>query len=231
MLGRLDTLNVGRAQALARAVEEEITESDLSGGTRLGTKTELAAQFSVAASTVNEAIRVLQNRGLVQVKTGPKGGVFVAERSGWLQLSQLVLGFKNSAAAVAEVLAVRDSLEALVDTEAARRHTAADLAELETLLERMEQHVFEPAAYLHHNWDLHRRIAELCQNEFARSLYEGLLDFAESQLADVGPHDSFDGHESLITHRKLVEAIASGDERQVLRAVKKHSSESRVYNG
>ena len=66
----------------------------LPAGTRLGTKSELRAEFGVASTTVNEALRLLETRGLVRTKRGPGGGIFVSDPSGWLALSELVLGLE-----------------------------------------------------------------------------------------------------------------------------------------
>ncbi len=224
---RLASLHLRRPQALARAIEEEIAQRGDAPGTRLGTKAELRERFGVASTTVNEAIRVLEHRGVVRAKPGPGGGVFVAERSGWVALSQLVLDFKHSAASIAEVLAVREALETLIAGDAARHHRPRDLRELGELIDEMAAHVGETGAYLRANWAFHRRAADLCANAFARSLYLGLLDLAEADLAGVEGRGPFDGSANLLTHRELRAAIGSRDLDRVGAAVRRHNEASR----
>lgn len=221
---RLASLHLRRPQALAQAIEEEITARGFEPGTRLGTKAELRERFGVASTTVNEAVRVLENRGSVLAKPGPGGGVFVAERSNWLALSQLVLDFKSSAVAVAEILAVRDSLETLIASEAATHQRKRDLVALGRLIDAMAHHAHDPAAYLARNWAFHRRVAQLCANAFARRLYEGLLDFAEADLAHVEGRGPFDGTANVQTHRDLLDAIAARDPDRVTEAVRRHNA-------
>lgn len=216
-----------RPQALAQAIEEAVVEQNLETGTRLGTKEDLRARYGVAITTVNEAMRVLQTRGVVHVKPGPGGGVFVADRSRWLALSQLVLSFKHSAKAVVEVFAVRDSIELLIASEAAAHHRAADLRQMRRRIDEMEKHRDDPLAYLRANWAFHREVAATCPNEFARSLYGGLLDFAESELTDVEGRADFDVTSNLEVHRRLLEAIASRDLERVGPAVEAHNRGSR----
>lgn len=224
---RLASLHLRRPQALARAIEEEIAQLDAAAGTRLGTKADLRERFGVATTTVNEAIRLLENRGVVRAKPGPGGGVFVAERSSWVALSQLVLDFKHSASSITEVLAVRDALEELINSEAALHHRKGDLKVLRAHIAEMGARVEDPQAYLSANWAFHRDAAGLCTNDFARSLYEGLLDLAEADLADVSARKDFDLSENLAAHHELVEAIASRDVDRVAEAVRRHNGAAR----
>lgn len=223
----LASLHLRRPQALARAIEEEIAQRDVAAGTRLGTKAELRERYGVASTTVNEAIRVLEHRGVVRAKPGPGGGVFVTERSSWVALSQLVLDFKHSATSITEVLAVRDALEELIDSDAALHHRKRDLEALSEHLTDMGEHVHDPQRYLQANWAFHRRAAGLCTNDFARSLYEGLLDLAEADLAGVGGRGEVDLTANLATHQELLDSIASRDVARVAEAVRRHNGASR----
>lgn len=225
---RLAGLHRRRPQALVELIEARIKHEKLEAGTRLGTKRELQEQFGVASTTVNEAIRVLENRGLVHAKPGPGGGLFVSKRSGWLTLSGLVLDFKNSLTPVSQVLEVRDAIEELIALDAAGHHRKRDIADLNRLVKEMSRQLDDPGSYLRANWNFHRRTAELCENDFARRLYEGLLDFAEAELGDVKRVGDFNGAANLATHEALLEAIASRDRDRVASAVERHNAESRV---
>ena len=220
----LDARSVPLPRALAQAIEARIAEEGIAPGTRLGTKSELRQEFGVASTTVNEALRLLETRGLVHTKPGPGGGIFVAAPSGWLALSELIIGLKHSATAVGEGLAVRQALEPLIAAEAARHRTRTDLRELRALLGALEAHVDDPSGYLRANWQLHRRISAICTNEFARSLYDGLLGFAESEVQEVAGRGDFDGAANLAVHREYVEAIASGDPLRAEDAARRHNA-------
>jgi DNA-binding FadR family transcriptional regulator len=72
---------VSRAELVARELEREIVD-DRQAGERLGTKDDLRKRFGVAVATVNEAVRLLETRGLIEarpgliargVRTGPTG--------------------------------------------------------------------------------------------------------------------------------------------------------------
>ncbi len=218
----LDQFRVSRAEALARALESEILEDALPPGHRLGTKEELKRRFGVAVATVNEAIRMLEMRGLIEARPGPGGGVFVSGPSTRIQLSHLVLGFKWSPSTVSDCLAIRMALEPLVCREAGTYRSPADVRALRGLLGRMEKHTSEPQEYLRCNWALHRRIAKICRNVPLSSIYLTLLDFLEEGLDDVA-EEHFDGRDNLQIHRELVDAIDAADAGRLEAAIAQHA--------
>src|ERR1700744_4258006 len=98
---------VSRAELVARELEREIAD-EREPGERLGTKEDLRKRFGVAVATVNEAVRLLEMRGMIQARPGPGGGVFVARSSVRLAMSHVVLGFHTGSTSYAECLEVRD---------------------------------------------------------------------------------------------------------------------------
>jgi len=214
-----------RAEEVVRRLESVIEERGAEGPQRLGSKEELRQTFQVAQGTINEAVRVLETRGLVHLKRGPQGGVFVAPRPFALRLSQVVLGVKRDAVTVEHCLAIRNQIEPLTMVEAAKvaSRKPEEVQELYRLLDRMSATVNDPAESLRWNWLLHRRIARMGDNAVLTSLYVSLLDFIEQEVAQVSPARSYVHSERILSmHRDLVDAIASGDPRRAAEAAKHH---------
>src|SRR6266545_3058570 len=189
----LDDSRVSRAEALARRLEARILDGGTRAGDRVGTKEDLRERFGVAVATVNEAIRLLQARGLVQVRPGPRGGVFASEPSPFVRLGHQVLALKHEGVRAADCLQVRDALEPVITVEAASFCSPADAADLRGRMERMQAAAGDPTAFLRANWDLHRRIADITPNRILRNLYVSLLDATESELGAVIPDSEFAG--------------------------------------
>jgi GntR family transcriptional regulator, transcriptional repressor for pyruvate dehydrogenase complex len=206
---RLATSRVSRAEAVARDVEAEVLGEGIPPGERLGTKEELRQRFGVAVATINEAVRLLETRGLIEARPGPGGGVFVARSSVRVALKRDGSDGSWGGAPFRDCLAVRNGLEPLVCREAARHHTDEDINALEKILAAMERHADEPRAYLELNWALHRRIAKLCRNAPLHSIYLTLIDFLEDGIT-LGDLDEFDGDADIEVHRQLVAAIDEG---------------------
>ena len=211
---------VSRAELVARELEREIADGR-EPGERLGTKEHLRKRFGVAVATVNEAVRLLETRGLVEARPGPGGGVFVARSAVRIAMAHVVLGFKTGSTSYAECLELRDALEPLIDSHAARHHRVRDIRELNRIVKRMEASLDDPAAFFKWNWELHRRIAELCRNGPLRSMYLVLIDFLEFSL-DRAEFSNFDGAAMVAVHRDLVEAIDAGDGPELQAAIEAH---------
>jgi len=220
----LDDSRVSRAEALARRLEARILGGGIRAGDRVGTKEELRERFGVAVATVNEAIRLLQARGLVHVRPGPRGGVFASEPSPFVRLGHQVLALKHEGVRAADCLQVRDALEPVITIEAARHCSPADAAALRERMELMQAAAGDPTAFLRANWDLHRRVAEITPNRILRNLYVSLLDATESELGAVIPDSEFAGAvDGLLTlHRETVAAIVAGDHELARRAADRH---------
>jgi DNA-binding FadR family transcriptional regulator len=212
---------VSRAELVARELEREIND-EREPGERLGTKEDLRKRFGVAVATVNEAVRLLETRGMIEARPGPGGGVFVARPAARLAFSHLVLGFKTGSTSYEECLEVRDALEPLIDSHAARYHRVSDIRELNRIVKGMEAAKDDPAAFFKCNWDLHRRIAQLCRNSPLRSMYLALIDFLEYSI-DHAEFAVFDGDAMVAVHRNLIKAIDQGEGAALDAAIEAHA--------
>lgn len=214
-----------RAEELAERIEASLLERIGTNEERLGSKDELRQRYQVSHGTLNEAVRVLETRGLIELRRGPQGGVFAAPPSLNIRLSQLVLGLKRSSVDVGQCLAVRNQLEPMILREAARvvRTQPEAIAPLNELADRMEATIGNPAESLKWNWLLHRRIAEMGGNAILTGIYVALLDFIEQAVDEVIPTKTYARASRIVAmHRDLIAAIALGDPERAAEAAKSH---------
>jgi DNA-binding FadR family transcriptional regulator len=214
-------IRVSRAEAVARELESEIL-AGLEPGERIGTKEDLRQRYGVAVATINEAVRLLEVRGLIEARPGPGGGISVARPAARVALTHLVLGFKAGGDAHKDSLEVRDALEPLICRDAARYHRRADIRAFEKIVDQMALHLDDPAGYFKFNWALHRRIARLSRNGPLSTIYLTLLDYLEAGL-DHAHYVDFDGKGNLEVHRELVAAIDEGEGPRLTAAVARHT--------
>jgi DNA-binding FadR family transcriptional regulator len=199
-----------RADALVSYVEQMIEERGLAPGDRIATKEDLRDQTALARATINEAVRLLQDRGRVTLRPGPGGGLFVAPSSPLVRLGQTLLSVSSdSRVTVGDALVVRDALEPLVAMDAARHRNRRDITELRALVRELGRHVDEGDRFIDANWRLHERMARISPNSMLQAMYLGIARFVRDQAAISGRNPHLPHFARL--HEALVEAIADGD--------------------
>jgi DNA-binding FadR family transcriptional regulator len=198
-------------------------------GTRLGTKDELRALCGVSVGTFNEALRLVQARGLVTVRGGGVGGLFASRQSPLVRLGNSVLAIDDDATSVADAVRIRDALEPLLVEDAVRHRDAGDREALRQGLARMRAaaDALDGNEFLRANWALHARIAEVSPSAMLRSFYLSLLEMIESRTLSAEPvgdeplPEYLEGRYQL--HADLVAAIERQDARRALDLIREHN--------
>lgn len=187
---------------------------------------ELREQTRLGRATISEAARLLIERGTVDVRPGRGGGLFVAEAGHVVRLRHTLLAAGQDAAGVANALAVRDALEELIDTDAARHRTVRDIDDLQVIIRRMRAEATTRETFMRDNWELHSRIAEITPNDLARNVYLSTMAQAVGLPSHADDATAADEEAYLASrleiHAELVDAIASGDVARTSRAVVAH---------
>lgn len=211
-----------RAEQLAAALDDRIRAGGLVPGAAVGTLESLRAETGFAYSTVSEAVRLLRDRGVLEIRPGRNGGLFVADIGPAVRMRRTLLDVTDDPAAVADAIELRDHLEVLIDIAAARHRTDHDIAELTRHLDLMRS---APTwdEFMRANWELHERIAAICPNEMARAVYLSTLGYLNTTTprTDAGDTGSY-RRQRLQIHADLVGAIAAGDESAVRAVVARH---------
>jgi DNA-binding FadR family transcriptional regulator len=216
-----------RAEAAAQAVERRIITDELRPGTRLGTRRDLGDLLAVAPSTVSEAIKLLEDRGRVVTRTGPGGGVFVAEPGVGVRLARSMMRVSGSEGEVTDALQVRDILETAVIVGAAEAaHPAARLADLKRAMQSLRA-ATDMAAFYRRNLEFHAEVAALCHNEMLQTIYRSLLEIVQARdpkLALLPGQDAGKLHARRTqVHQDIVDAIAKGDVSAARAAARAHA--------
>jgi DNA-binding FadR family transcriptional regulator len=221
-----------RAEATAQAVERRIDRDQLQPGVRLGTRRELGESLGVAPQTVSEAIKLLEDRGRVVTRTGPRGGVFVAEPGVGVRLARTMMAVSGSETQVVDALEVRDILESAVIIHAAQaKHSEPELDGMRKALERM-QAAADTAEFYRRNLEFHAEVAQLCGNEVLRTMYCGLLEIVQSRgpqltlLPGQDPERLHTGRAKI--HADIVDAIVLGDAKAARAAARAHARHGRA---
>jgi len=218
-----------RANVLASEIEQQILEREFKPGELIGTIDSLRERSGFARSTVAEAIRLLADRGLAEIRPGRGGGLFATAAGPMVRIRHTLLAVTDAPGSVAEAVAVREALEVLIDVDAAQHRTTADIADIKRGLTKLKSAAAKgTTAFLLANWDLHERIAVISPNETASALYLSMTRFVREHAVaathDEAPESATEWLDIRVdAHEELVEAIIAGDLPRVKKAVDKHA--------
>jgi GntR family transcriptional repressor for pyruvate dehydrogenase complex len=122
-------------EVVADRLRQRIVSGELVEGQRLPPEEELTVQFDVARTTLREALRVLESQGLIAIKRGRGGGPLVTHPSVEPIAMALAVTLQLQGTTVGDLDAARQMIEPQIAGQLARRHTAADLAALTTVID------------------------------------------------------------------------------------------------
>lgn len=216
------------AGALTADLVQRIVRGEYPPGSSLPAEVALCETFSVSRSVVREAAKMLQEKGLVQVRQG--AGTTVTSPALWNMLDELVLS---------ACVAHEESLDILDDLVATRRllesdmaHMAAQFADGETveqmheLVNEMDGLTHDHIAYLQHDLAFHDLIMRTAGNRIARAVVRALESQVVNSARYMGRVEPALCAASNLGHRRIYERIAAHDPRGASSAMFDHITEA-----
>jgi DNA-binding FadR family transcriptional regulator len=161
--GFVDAVRTPRTfEAAIEEIIAAIGRERLRRGDRLPNEAELAAELGISKPTLRQALRVLQRSGVLDVRAGKGGGIFVA--SDLLPYDAVAGSIALETNAVVEILRGRRIIETAVTHAASREATPEDYAELERIVGLSASHQEDPEAVLRADAMFHAAIARATHN-------------------------------------------------------------------
>ncbi|MGB0126922.1 MAG: GntR family transcriptional regulator [Rhodocyclaceae bacterium] len=209
------TLTLLQQHSLPSLVQEELERMILDGRLTPGQalrEVALVAQLGVSRGPIREAFRGLEEKGLVRVVKNC--GVYVRT----LSLDE-----------ADQIYEVRIALEGLIGRLLAQAITEAGVAELEGIVDAMEDAAASKDVdrYTSLNLALHDRLAALTGNPKLHDTYGRLVGELSLFRRQAYLHDQHTMGISLREHRAIVRAVAARDARQSADLLCRHAEDSR----
>src|SRR6476619_6264494 len=196
-----------REQALD-VLRNAITSGEIAPGTHL-VETELSAALSISRGTLREALRQLEQEGLVEP----------SER-GRLRVRTL------SAAEIEEMFQVRSALEGLAAALLCRlKNRKTVIRKLQAALDALAAATGSINEMVEIDLDFHRILCGLTNNTALIRSWEGLAGSIRMSIMFAGTERAL-SNMSVPRHQVLVDAIAAGDPNQARIAVAEHQREA-----
>ena len=198
-------------EEVARQIQNHIFEH-LKPGDVLPPERELAQKFGVSRGSVRDAIRSLELVGLLEPRQGM--GTVVCEPSAEALASPLAAVLVQKRKLVGELLDVRKIIEPPLARRAALHATAAQIAEMEQILERQREKVLHGEMAVEEDSEFHYRIALAADNSVMLRMVDVLMDMLretrQRSLQTRGrPQKSLASHQRILAALKRHDPVAA----------------------
>jgi GntR family transcriptional repressor for pyruvate dehydrogenase complex len=196
-------------EQIADSIEQVVAREQLGPGTQLPPERELAEMLGVSRPTVREALRLLQERGLVRMRVG--SGTFVTDVPASSVADSIERFLVFGSCSYEELLTARRILEPDMAALAAERATPEDLTRLGELVEAIEtacasndvENYADVDASFHEALAsaTHNRLIVAIAHSFERVMREWIRAVTEVLVAEEGAR----------SHRLVYDALLAGD--------------------
>jgi DNA-binding GntR family transcriptional regulator len=195
--------NVSRSEFVFASLRDAIWEGRFSPGERIAEE-EIAQSLGVSRTPVRDALRRLQERGMLVV--GASRSLVVAELS-----KQQVL----------ELYAMREILEGSAARFAAQHASEAEIGMLHGVLDQFDKHADDARVLISLNRRFHRAVCEAAHNRYLIATLDGMHDALALLHSNTfrlpNRRTESDGE-----HRRIVRAIARRNADEAEQAARNH---------
>ena len=214
-------------EQIANQIEKRILNGELRSGDRLPTERELAEQFRASRTAVREAMKILAQQGLVEMRPG-RGTIVIDGAPEAMQNSiGLVIKLKlGEVGGSDDLVEVREILETEIAALAAARATKEEIAAMREAVRVMDESLGDADAYIAADNQFHQALAKATQNAliliFVDSIVSPLSEQRKQIFAVEGGPERGQFH-----HRRILESIIRRDPENARSAMRAHLQQVR----
>jgi GntR family transcriptional repressor for pyruvate dehydrogenase complex len=194
-------------ELLAQRLLGLIVGGEIPAGGPLPSERELVERYGVGRSSVREALRTLESKGLIHQKG--KGRFVAAEPQNPLNTSLQVL-LELQEVDRGELFEVREVLEGETAAFAAQRRTEEDILAIAETIDAMASGLDSAEGYIDGDLQFHLAIARASRNRIALHMMHAIREILRRGLLSL--YTVPGGPEGSVEHHRLIfEAIVAGD--------------------
>lgn len=207
-------------------IQEAILHRELKPGDMLPSERELKEMFGTSRGTLREALRVLEQKGLIEIRLGAGGGAVVVDAPATPLSESLDLLIRLQKISLAHLAEFREGVEGTVAVLAAERATSADLERLNDLLRRAEEQVGGgPArwdAFVEADKGIHQTLARIAGNPLYILIHQMVHDNIHRYYDRLLSIDADRMAQNYRDLSDIVAAVGAGDADGARAAARRH---------
>jgi len=213
-------------QDVVEQIQEAIIDGQLKVGDRLPPERDLKEMLQTSRSTLREALRVLEQKGLIEIKLGMGGGAVVKKVTSDLVAESLDLLIRSNQVSLQHIAEFRERVEGDVVRLATSRLTKADIDTLEKLLDVSRQCLARGVDgvpdFLSADQHIHQYFAKITGNPIYISLFKTMHNNIRRYFDELLFKEESEMRENLQDLESVVAAMKKGDADTACRIVRTH---------
>ncbi len=167
-------------QDVVDQIQAAILDGQLSAGDRLPSERQLGEIFHTSRGTLREALRILEQKGLIEIRLGINGGAYIKDANADLMAENLAMLIRSHDVSLEHLAEFREGVEGSVAALAAQRSTGADNKKLTILMDEAAQFYELGMA----GWNGFVQVDEKIHTEIARIAGNPLYTFVLQSIHD-----------------------------------------------
>lgn len=213
--------NAKLSENIVAQIKKSILDGTYKPGDKLPSERELLDMFAVSRSSLREALRVLEEMGLIIIKRGPLGGAYVTRR-GISSLASTVADVVRMAEIDFEELSeMRLIIEPHMARLAAQNCTESDIEELEKQNHLREKAIDEGKIPIVVTINFHQAVARAAKNKMLRLVVDAIASILLDEFKKISL--SLEDHRAILGfHKHLTESIRNHDAESAFRIMQEH---------
>jgi len=200
-------------QDVVEQIQDAILSGKLEPGTKLPAERELKGIFNTSRGTLREALRVLEQKGLIEIKLGVAGGAIVKQINAEPVMQSLALLIRSGDVSLDHLSEFRIKIEGSIVELAAQRATDEDIQTMENLFQKAR------ACYEKKDWEgflktdeaMHAYMGTMSRNPVFKFLQQSVHDNIHNYYEYYLPMNPERTLENLNDLEKIVAALKARD--------------------
>lgn len=211
-------------EIIADELEKSILHTPEMLGEKLPAEQTVAGKFGVSRNIVREAFKILQERGLLQIKNGD--GSYVTKPQAELFTQQIKRMVSFNQTDLSELYEVRAMFEKEAAAVIAQRITDDNIAKITKLAEKMRESADDQSKYVKYDLDFHCLIIKSADNTILYSLYKPIANALGIMIPFSSQSDEL-RNSGIIQHCRIAQAISERNEFAITEAIKVHIEDAK----
>jgi GntR family transcriptional regulator, transcriptional repressor for pyruvate dehydrogenase complex len=214
-------------------IRELIFSKTLKPGDKLPGERELAARFGSGRISVREALRMLEQSGLIAIKQGSEGGAFVTDVDATHISGPMSDVIRRSDITLDNLFEVRLGIESLVLSLAIERITAEEINQIEENIRKAESLIkagtaddgasLDRPGLAYTNMYFHLGLARATRNPLLSVIVESLQNVTEQFFVRTSPLSIQTATRHWRYHKDMLKAIIRKDLDKAAEVLKNHN--------